>query len=216
MKHVYKNITLLCKCVMIVLFLVFNLNCNRNKSCRSEPNDQDTPEAVLFKIYNSILINDKKGFIECFSRLEDYLKLTEGMFEIGRASIDFKDALINHYGENAWEEHRKIISDDKAMAILWTPPNDISYFVDQIKITVKGDTAFFVNPTEDLIEIESKLVNENGVWRWDLSYRIEDPEMGLKLQRKCLNGIKETTKDIGKPGISITDLKVKLFERCFD
>lgn len=174
----------------------------------SPPQGQDTPQALARKMQKALVANDKARFDECFTGPRGYREIVDAVIEFSQTACQFYDAITRAYGPSAvaqYHQTKVLPSFD-----LLVPYKDTDWAEEEI--TMKGDKAVCVSPNSPDPTI---LIRRNNIWRVDLTDYCATGQTLISFFKKATKAAKKTTAQVGKPGVTIEDLKRQMGDIFF-
>jgi hypothetical protein len=176
------------------------------KQVCNAPTHQDSPRAVLEKMHKALLAKDKAAFADCFYAPGDLATFVAAHFEGCIVACDFTRKLQQTYGPDGVQRFEDFYSARAGMVFFRRPPLDKPWWED-IRFEVNGDRAEFYDP---FAGYNRYLVCIRGCWRIDVSEYSGRVDREVANQRQARRELEACMADIGKPGVSVDDLRRKL------
>lgn len=167
--------------------------------------DRDGPVAVMKKKYFALMDRDKKAFLECFapSTPADFL---EAYYDASAEAFAFKRSVYKAYGNEGVERFESFVGDAGMVAFRLPPLDGNDRWWEKVEVRIMDDDRVLC---DDPYEMDRFcMVRKDGVWRIDLSSRKLAHE--VERQRTFKRSLEECALDIGKPGVTVDDLRRKL------
>jgi len=170
--------------------------------------DQDSPVALLEKMHFAILRNDHKAFVECYRFPEGAEALLGRCCDLLSERYIFVGKVEDAYGK---EEVARFVDFRTmrmpGMVTISAPPLHERWW-EKVEIKISGDQAKFTDPTAGLFS-NRKMVRSNNIWRveFDLPQPYDDCARTFGV---LLDVLKTVEPEIGQPGVTIDDLRLKL------
>ncbi|MHC4123638.1 MAG: hypothetical protein ACYSSI_08715 [Planctomycetota bacterium] len=198
--------------ILVICLITFVISGCKDKNSNDAfviPKGQDTPEAALRKFYHSLVNDDKKSFLECFTPSKECQILGEDMFRQVQLTREYRNKLIKSFGENAWEDYQKAWSGELQADLSLPPENDLDIWLGKFTKRVEGNKVLFVNSLGEDERI--CFVKTSNIWFVN-NYNVKNE---MKLVRSVNNAIKFTMSYMGKPDVNMVDLKVIMAKKIF-
>jgi len=170
---------------------------------------QDSPPAVLKKMYYAAMDKDKQAFLECFYSPAEYEGFLDMWYEQLAAKADLIRAIDQAYGPEGVKRFKDGRSAQAGWVFFAWPPLDKEIpWWEEVEYEVSGHIAW----CKDLWSWQTwKMVEENGVWRMELS---AFPEIDARTIYgwPAVRAFRKCTKQVGKPGVTVDDIRRMLGE----
>jgi hypothetical protein len=163
----------------------------------------------------AILSANREQFLECVyvPNLKVRELVVTALFDFPICGYEFESKLLAAYGPDAVVTFRDPYTARKGgMSWFALPPRDEPWWED-VEINVESGKAHYIEPGSGAARA---LVEEDGVWRLDLTESIPDADAGLRFERRSLDGTRKCMDKIGQPGVEIDDLRRMLDKEWFD
>jgi hypothetical protein len=194
--------------VFMMLFLAA-VSCRREAKMITIPDGQDTPQAVIRKMYHAVRDGDREKFLECHTLESGGREVFDQFFETRVATYEFATAVEKAYGTDAVERLGDFRSAGEDMAVILMPPLDLNW-LDKIEVTVDGDHATYRNPWE---RTAYKLVQTGDCWRITRPDLTQDAKSQIAGLMKVRNAVRDCMHLVGRPGVSVDDLRREVGKR---
>ena len=161
-----------------------------------------TPREALRSTYEALVQGDRRAFLQSCEGSDEELEAAEAIFEATQAAFQFRAALKETYGPDAWTQFQKMRLDGSRLSFI-LPPRKLSW-VEEVEISVADDHARYTTPWGG---IDEWLVRAEGRWFWDLGRNVKSPSAFQDIFGRFADAFRRTKADVGKPGLDLRSLK---------
>jgi len=180
-----------------------------NASVQEQQTSQGSPRAVVKKMYHAAIDADKDRFIECFRSPDVYREFLDEYYGDMVACFKMKEAIRQAYGAEGVSYFEDFTTINAGDIVFRLPPSDkASRWWEDLQCQVDGDEAVCGDPYQ---RERLTLVREEGVWRIELP-RYVTTQQYVSIARKGRIATEKTLPLVGKPGVTIDDIRRKMGE----
>ena len=190
---------------LVVALTIASSGCRSGNDC-APLNDQESPQTVCRKMYHSAMDANQSAFAECFHDSQKYRDFVIADFGMLCEYFCFKRALRDHYGDEAVDyfENRATMKEPGAANFKIPPLDRESLWWEKLECTIEGKSAKCYDPYTKQVW---NLIQSDGVWQIDLSTVKSDMSRLTRMLNALKAGAEKTRASIGKPGVSIDDIR---------
>lgn len=172
--------------------------------------DEEQLKRVVETMHKAVMHEDLNLFLRCYPADERYRPLQREIFRNLVLCYRFQDALLKAYGKEGLDDFTDLRTLKRGMGFFPSlPPTDEPWWED-LEFSIDGSAASCYDPWK---RDTKHFVRNNGQWFIDLSKLVPRPEDDIRLARTLNSGYEATLPEIGKPGVTVDDIRRKLGER---
>lgn len=186
----------------------------QDMSQQSQTNQFLTPSALLGELRMSLLKNDEASFLKCFAESGSFKQCLQMTFRRVQATIRFRDAMLEIYGEKGWDQFQQL-GDELGARPRLTPnvvPIGQKYW-NKLEVQTEGEQAVFFNPVTQMTNAMQKSasgwkINARSAFGQDV-----DPVKLASYLKSTTDAIEEMTLAIRTNRTPIADVGFELFQK---
>jgi hypothetical protein len=202
----------------VAIVFLSMLSCNSRPVVENSPGpisdeqkslcDQKTPALVLKKVHLATLHADREAFAACYRCPKGAETLLERYCDLQAERYKFLLQVEKAYGSEGFArfvDFRTMKA--PGMTNINAPPLHESWW-DKVEFKVRGNEAEYGDPTTGLFA-KRQMVCDGNVWR--IKFDLPEPfDVQVKLFDSLIAALRIIEPSIGRPGITIDDLRLQL------